>query len=84
MAEPMDMTGKKFNRWTVIRRSEKKLSGRTIYWVCKCECGTVKNVQGTALRNGRSTSCGCRSKEMHSRMIKRYAPLPKSFTGNAA
>jgi hypothetical protein len=37
-----------------------------------------------AIRNGRSTSCGCKSKEMHTKMLQRYAALPKSFTTGAA
>lgn len=84
MSELIDMTGAKHGRWTVIRKSEKKMGTRSPYWVCKCDCGTVRHVQGKFLRNGHSTSCGCRAKEMHSRIVRRYAPLPKSFTGTAA
>lgn len=47
-----------FGRLTVIRVSE-----RPKYLVCKCECGTEKEVHHTNL--GRSTvSCGCLNKEM--------------------
>lgn len=28
------------------------------YWICKCNCGTVKQVEGAHLRNGVSLSCG--------------------------
>lgn len=74
--------GKIFGRWTVLGGLRKqsprpKAPNQTL---CQCECGTKRWVQLTALRNGRSTSCGCKSKEMHTRMIQRYAPIPKSFT----
>lgn len=50
-------TGQKFNRWTVLSRAENK-EGK-VHWVCKCECGTVREVQGHKLRSGISKSCGC-------------------------
>jgi hypothetical protein len=81
-----EMTGKAYGRWTVLgglrKQSARPKSPKQT--LCQCECGTKRWVQVTALRNGRSQSCGCRAKEMHSRMIQRYAPLPKSFTSGAA
>ena len=29
------------------------------YYLCRCDCGTEKVVQGNSLRTGRSKSCGC-------------------------
>lgn len=57
-----DMTGLRFGRWTVIERAEYR-SGQ-VYWLCKCDCGTIKSVQGKHLRSGKTTSCGCLSREM--------------------
>lgn len=37
-----------------------KKKGSNIYWICQCECGTVKSVLGTSLRNGSSKGCGCK------------------------
>ena len=54
----IDLTGQKFGKWQVIKRSENKKNNQ-IYWVCKCECGTFKEVNGTSLRSGTSTNCGC-------------------------
>lgn len=51
-----DLTGKRFGRWTVIKRSENKARTR---WLCRCDCGTLKSVQGSGLVTGASTSCGC-------------------------
>lgn len=77
-----DMVGKQYGRWTVLgglrkQSAKPKAANQTL---CQCSCGTKRWVVVTALRNKRSTSCGCKVKEMHTRMIQRYAPLPKSFT----
>ena len=53
----IDLTGQKFNRWRVIERVENR--GKTPYWLCQCECGTIKEVRGKSLRHGYSKSCGC-------------------------
>lgn len=57
----IDLTGKKFNRLTVIERVEKR--GKEYYWKCKCECGNEVIVRGASLREGRTKSCGCLKKE---------------------
>lgn len=57
----VDLSGKRFGRWTVLQEGEPRYSGkyRVIYWICKCNCGTVKNVCGESLKSGDSISCGC-------------------------
>lgn len=66
----IDLTGQKFGRWTALERVIKP-NNRNTYWRCQCECGTIKEVMGKNLRNGRSTSCGCYKKEIDSeRMIQ--------------
>lgn len=66
----VDITGQKFGRWTALERVVKP-NNRNAYWRCQCECGTIKEVMGKNLRNGRSTSCGCYKKEVDSeRMIQ--------------
>lgn len=57
----IDLTGQKFGRLTVIERAEN--NGNVVCWVCKCDCGNVRIVQGCSLRNGRTTSCGCFQRE---------------------
>ena len=65
-----DLAGQKFGRWTVLGLDEKLTKEKhDIYWVCKCECGTVKSVNGETLRAGISTSCGCFRKEFTSDLL---------------
>ena len=33
-------------------------------WLCKCECGTEKIINGYHLRSGHTKSCGCLSKKV--------------------
>lgn len=56
-----NLTGQKFGRWTVI--SEAPRHGQTRYWLCQCDCGTVREVRQQNLINGQSTSCGCYHRE---------------------
>ena len=54
-----DLTKQKFNHWTVLYLDEERTesTGRS-YWICQCECGTIKSVAGRDLKNGKSKSCG--------------------------
>ena len=54
----IDLTGQSFGRLTVIKRAENKKDKRTI-WTCKCECGSILDVNAYSLKRGRTKSCGC-------------------------
>ena len=62
MSKRIDLTGRVFGRWTVLRYDCTK-NGEA-YWLCKCACLAVRSVNGYHLRSGRSTSCGCYSAEL--------------------
>ena len=52
-----DLSGQIFNRWTVIGPpSLGGKNGTTVFWICRCECGTVKPVASGHLKNGASAS----------------------------
>lgn len=57
-----DLDGLKFSRLTVIGYAGRK--GANHYWWCKCECGTIKEVNWQSLMRGHSSSCGCRDLEV--------------------
>ncbi len=62
MAKLIDLTGQKFNYWVVIgsgRVHYKPGGGTERYWLCRCVCGTEKEVMSSMLRHGRTQSCGC-------------------------
>lgn len=63
MSRLIDLTGKKFGRFTVIKREKNNSHGQAM-WECECECGKRKVVAGYNLRNGNSQSCGCLKNEL--------------------
>lgn len=54
----IDLTGQKFGLLTVIKKTDKKCSGK-IVWECLCYCGNMVEVTGNHLRSGNVKSCGC-------------------------
>lgn len=55
MGKFVDLTGHKYNKWTVLRRVAVK--SRKVHYLCQCECGTQKAVGRTHLVKGNSKSC---------------------------
>lgn len=59
-------TGNKYGKLTVLYRgmSDSKLAHPRARWVCLCECGGIKIVEGRRLRTGETKTCGkCRKTE---------------------
>lgn len=54
------MIGQKVGRWTILGELRK---GRFLYYECRCDCGTVREVKANSIRCGRSKSCGCLRRE---------------------
>ena len=56
----------------ISRNTDKKYQkdGRAM-WNCKCICGNTCVVSGRLLRNGYTTSCGCRSKSIGEEKIEK-------------
>ena len=49
-----NLIGKKFNKLTVLKKSEKPR-----FYICQCECGKIKEVRKDHLISGNIKSCGC-------------------------
>lgn len=47
--------GSRFGKWRVLRHAGDARSNQL--WRCRCDCGTVSNVQSGNLKNGGSTQC---------------------------
>lgn len=57
-----DLSGKKFNKWTILHFSS--IKNQNTYYLCRCECGTEKEVAGYRLNKGQSGACPhCRVKK---------------------
>ena len=61
LSQFIDLTNKKFGKWTVLSQGKQK--NNQIYWKCRCDCGTEREVNGQSLRSQTSTNCGCVRKQ---------------------
>lgn len=57
-----DLIGQQFGRLTVL--SLGRYEHRRRYWVCRCSCGTEKEVSAPALLHAGVQSCGCLQREV--------------------
>jgi hypothetical protein len=53
----IDLTGRKFGRLRVIKRTENNKNEPQ--WLCQCDCGKAIITRGWSLRSGHTQSCGC-------------------------
>lgn len=60
MREMKNLAGMRFSRLTVLDKTE--LKGKVRYWLCQCDCGTIKWVRGGNFKS--TQSCGCLAREM--------------------
>lgn len=52
-----NLIGEKYNYLTVI--GEGRYISKRQYWICQCECGTIKEIRSDQLKSGGTKSCGC-------------------------
>ena len=69
MGKFVDLTGKKFNRLTVLGLGERNSNGQ-IQWKCKCNCGNIVLATTTYLKTGHTKSCGCLNSFKASKRLK--------------
>ena len=74
MPRKINEIGNIYGRLQVIREATKEERGNLTggcYWICKCDCGNEKMINGHSLRDGSTTSCGCYNKEVVSETSKK-------------
>lgn len=61
-----NISGVRFGRITAIIVDPCRISGsgKPVRWICWCDCGKIKSVAGTKLRDGNVQSCGCYAADM--------------------
>ena len=73
----IDLTGRRFGRWTVLRKSD-----RHLYWWCRCDCGREKEVYYSSLLGGKSHSCSsCANRKANPATAKAYFAKAKAKEG---
>jgi hypothetical protein len=68
MSEKKCLIGEKFHKLTVISEAAPRRfansNGPVRYWLCRCDCGEMREVQQSAWIAKRFKSCGCHNKEV--------------------
>lgn len=72
MTKPVDVLGQRFGRYLVIATSDKRTKAMKQMVMCKCDCGTEREVVVGNLRSGLTTSCGCWKDEKTSERRKKH------------
>lgn len=62
------MIGERFSNWVILEPTVNEKRGGK-YFLCKCDCGTIKKVSWVTLKNGESKSCGCMKGKRHSKRM---------------
>ena len=62
MGKLIDLTGRVFDRLTVLRRNGSN-NQNGAKWECLCICGNKKTVNSSTLKQGTTKSCGCFARE---------------------
>ena len=78
MSKAIDITGQRFGRLTALKPTKNRNSKGSIMWLCECDCGTIKEICITDLRNKGTKSCGCLSREKASQRFKKMAKEERS------
>ncbi len=60
-AKLQDLSGMRFGNWKVIQRDTENKDTSHTWWICLCDCGNIKSVEGSRLKSGLSQSCGCKN-----------------------
>lgn len=74
MGKFIDLTGQRFGTLVAIETKGKTKLG-SYKWLCKCDCGNFKIIDGSSLRTGNTKSCGCATSEYK---IKAITKIPNS------
>jgi len=53
------ISGQKFNRLTIIKKTDKRTKCRAIIYECLCICGNITYVPRNTITSGHTKSCGC-------------------------
>lgn len=68
----LDLSGDRFGRLLAIKLLPKRLNSAKRHWLCRCVCGQSVAVETSALRSGKTQSCGCLQRERASLISKTH------------
>jgi len=59
MTRAIDMAGRRYGHLIALHTAAPTTKTTRLFWLCQCDCGAETVVNGSYLRNGHTTSCGC-------------------------
>lgn len=59
LMKTLNLTGERFGRLTVIKKTDKRAANNEFVYICRCDCGKIIESYTSLLRQGRTRSCGC-------------------------
>lgn len=68
MGNFIDLSGQRFGMLTVVERVPSNVcSGRNkgVLWICRCDCGNIKQIRAGDLKRSPFPSCGCALHQIH-------------------
>jgi hypothetical protein len=64
MGQFVDLTGRRFGRWSIVGRLTNHELSKKTQWLCRCDCGAEKTLDSSILVRGQSTQCHkCRARQ---------------------
>jgi hypothetical protein len=78
----VDYTGRRYGNLVVLQRGSRNEKRKLYSWICKCDCGNIKEIIGADLRNGNTLSCGCLSSRTSEHNATKTHGLSKSLIYN--
>jgi hypothetical protein len=79
----IDLTSKRFGKLIAFRRDGSDARGEAVF-LCVCDCGNSRRVLSSALRSGRTTSCGCEQLSGNGRKQSRTGRAAQAERGQTA
>lgn len=74
-----NLVGKKFGKLTAVKKA-RKVGSR---WMCRCECGTTKEIVAYRLLSGNDKSCGCVKRTVLGDATRTHGRANSRITGYA-
>jgi len=82
MGRFIDLTGKRFGKWLVIKRVDNDKFGSACWW-CKCACGEERKVFSRSLIHGKSAGCGdCEFADLIGKKFSRWTVVSRTRRRN--
>lgn len=63
-----DRSGQRVGNLVVLSRGETR--GKSVFWLCRCDCGIIKEIASCSLNPGNTVSCGCHRRAVASKTAK--------------